>query len=78
MRIFMDCLIFYTPKLLKEILDKHKLGLSVYMMQGFEKRDKESKNNFEDYVIEKEIYYYKICKFYRIHFYSHNAYQYSK
>ena len=41
---YLHTLRFYLPKIAKETLCKHSLGLGIYTMQGFEHRNKESKN----------------------------------
>ena len=44
---YMHCLRFYMPKIAKITLDRHKLGLDIFMMQGFERRYKQSKNTIK-------------------------------
>ena len=41
---YMHCLRFYLPQIAADTLKKHKLGLGIYTMQGYERRNKESKN----------------------------------
>ena len=41
---YMHCLRFYLRKIAADTLKKHKLGLGIYTMQGYERRNKESKN----------------------------------
>ena len=41
---YLHVLRFYMPKIAKQTLEKHNLGLGIYTMQGFERRNKESKN----------------------------------
>ena len=41
---YLHTLRFYLPNIAKETLRKHSLGLGIYTMQGFEHRNKESKN----------------------------------
>ena len=41
---YMHTLRFYLPQIADETLKKHNLGLGVFTMQGFERRNKESKN----------------------------------
>ena len=41
---YMHTLRFYLPRIADETLEKHNLGLGVFTMQGFERRNKESKN----------------------------------
>ena len=41
------CLRFYLPKIGRDLLQEHGVGLYVFKMQGFERRNKESKNTFK-------------------------------
>ena len=41
---YLHCLRFYTPKMAKITFERHGLGLGIFTMQGFERRNKESKN----------------------------------
>ena len=44
---YLHTLRFYLPNIAKETLCKHGLGLGIYTMQGFEHRNKESKNTLK-------------------------------
>ena len=44
---YLHCLRFYMPKIAEETLEKHNLGLGIFTMQGFERRNKESKNTLK-------------------------------
>ena len=44
---YMHCLRFYMPKIAEITFDRHKLGLGIFTMQGFERRNKESKNTIK-------------------------------
>ena len=44
---YFHCLRFYYPKLAKITFERHKLGLGIFTMQGFERRNKESKNTLK-------------------------------
>ena len=44
---YTHCLRYYMPKIAKQTWDEHKRGLGVYTMQGFERRNKESKNTLK-------------------------------
>ena len=44
---------FYMLKFAKQTWDKHRLGLGIYTMQGFERRNKESKNTFRRFTNKK-------------------------
>ena len=41
---YMHTLRFFLPRIADKILEKHNLGLGIFTMQGFERRNKESKN----------------------------------
>ena len=42
---YFHCLRFYMPQLADLTYKRHKLGLGIFNMQGFERRNKESKNS---------------------------------
>ena len=44
---YMHCLRFYVPMIAKDTFEKHKLGLGIFTMQGFERQNKESKNTLK-------------------------------
>ena len=41
---YFHCLRFYLPQIANITFKRHKLGLGIFTMQGFEQRNKESKN----------------------------------
>ena len=41
---YMHCLRYYVPKIALETYETHKCGIGIFNMQGFERRNKESKN----------------------------------
>ena len=41
---YMHTLRFYIPKIARITYDRHRLGVGIFSMQGFERRNKESKN----------------------------------
>ena len=41
---YFHCLRFYLPQIAEITFKRHKLGLGIFTMQGFERRNKESKN----------------------------------
>ena len=41
---YYHCLRYYMPRISRDIWTKHKVGIGVFTMQGFERRNKESKN----------------------------------
>ena len=43
---YMHVLCYYVPQLAKRTYDKYGVGMGVYTMQGYERRNKESKNTF--------------------------------
>ena len=68
---YMHVLRFYLPKIARVTFDKHGLGLGIFTMQGFERRNKESKNTLKRFTNCKgnvlaanlrrlwDIYYYE-------------------
>ena len=44
---------FYMLRIAKITWEKHRLGLGIYTMQGFERRNKESKNTFRRFTNKK-------------------------
>ena len=44
---YLHCLRFYIPQIAEVTLKKHNLGVGIFTMQGFERRNKESKNTFK-------------------------------
>lgn len=41
---YLHTLRYYMPKIAEDTYNKHKLGVGIFNMQGFERRNKESKN----------------------------------
>ena len=41
---YFHCLRFYLPQIAQITFERHKLGIGIFTMQGFERRNKESKN----------------------------------
>ena len=41
---YLHCLRFYIPKIAKQTFEQHNMGIGIFTMQGFERRNKESKN----------------------------------
>ena len=44
---YLHCLRFYIPQIAEVTLKKHNLGVGIFTMQGFERRNKESKNVYK-------------------------------
>ena len=44
---------FYMLQIAQTAFEKHKLGLGIFTMQGFERRNKESKNTFRRFTNKK-------------------------
>ena len=44
---------FYMPQHARTTWERHKLGLGIFTMQGFERRNKESKNCFRRFTNKK-------------------------
>ena len=51
---YLHCLRYYMPKRAKDTLEKHKLGLGIFTMQGFERHNKESKNTLKRFCNGKD------------------------
>ena len=43
---YMHVMRFYLARIARATFEKYKLGLGIYSMQGYERRNKESKNTF--------------------------------
>ena len=68
---YLHVLRFYLPHIAKKTLEDHDLGLGIFTMQGFERRNKESKNTLRRFSNKKgnvlpnnlrrlfDIFYYK-------------------
>ena len=50
---YLHALRFYLPVIAEYMRDKYRLGLGVYSMQGFERRNKESKNTLRRFTNKK-------------------------
>ena len=46
---YMHCLQFYIPQIAKTTFEEYNLGIGIFTMQGFERRNKESKNVMRKY-----------------------------
>lgn len=44
---YMHCLCFYMPQIAEITLERHKLGLGIFTIQGFERQNKKSKNTMK-------------------------------
>ena len=53
---YMHCLKFYMPMIAEVTLKRHKMGLGIFTMQGFERRNKESKNTLRRFCNMKGDY----------------------
>lgn len=71
----MHALRLYMPMISQQTLSEHKMGLGVFTMQGFERRNKESKNtvkrfaNFKGNMVESNL-----KRLWDIFFYEQNSY----
>ena len=45
--LYMHALRFYIPVIAKVTFDRHGVGIGIFNMQGFERRNKESKNTLQ-------------------------------
>ena len=72
---YLHCLRYYMPKIAKDTLDKHKLGLGIFTMQGFERRNKESKNTLRRFCNGKgDILSPNLKRLYDVFHYEHSSY----
>ena len=63
------------PIIAKDTLKKHNLGLGIYTMQGFERRNKESKNTLKRFSNGKgDILSPNLKRLYDVFYYEHNSY----
>ena len=53
-KFYLHCLRFYLPRIAQKIYNENHLGLGIFTMQGFERRNKESKNVFKRFRNERE------------------------
>jgi hypothetical protein len=66
---------FYLPRFARDIFDKHKVGLGVFTMQGYERRNKESKNTMKRFTNKKgNLVFQNLKRLWDIFFHSKNAY----
>ena len=72
---YLHCLRYYMPIIAKDTLKKHNLGLGIYTMQGFERRNKESKNTLKRFSNGKgDILSPNLKRLYDVFYYEHNSY----
>lgn len=63
------------PKIALQTLNEHKMGLGVFTMQGYERRNKESKNTLKRFGNSKgNIVVPNLKRLWDIYFYEQNAY----
>ena len=53
---YFHCMCYYLPKIARETFDKHKLGLGIFTMQGFERRNKESKTLMRNFCMNNKTH----------------------
>ena len=51
---YLHCLRFYIPKLTIQTWETHQCGIGCYTIQGFERRNKESKNCMRKFINNKQ------------------------
>ena len=70
----MHCLHFYMPHIAQLTLERHGLGLGIFTMQGFERRNKESKNTLRRFCNGKgDILSPNMKRLYDVWYWMHNA-----
>ena len=45
--LYLHCIRYYLPKMTKETFKEHNLGMGVFTMQSFERRNKQSNNTLK-------------------------------
>ena len=71
---YMHCLRFYLPHIAQLTLERHGLGLGIFTMQGFERRNKESKNTLRRFCNGKgDILSPNMKRLYDVWYWMHNA-----
>ena len=71
----MRTLWFHIPKIARETWEKHGLGVGVFTMQGFERRNKESKNTLRRFTNKKgNILMQNMKRLWDVFFHGKNAY----
>ena len=72
---YMHALKNYIPTMARITLERHKLGIGVFNMQGFERRNKESKNTLRRFSNMKgNIVMNNVKRLWDIFYYETNAY----
>ena len=72
---YLHCLRFYLPEIMHTTWDEHGLGLGVFTMQGFERRNKESKNTMKRFSNRKgNMTSQNMKRLWDVFFYGKNAY----
>ena len=71
---YLHCLRFYMPRIAKETLEKHNLGLGIFTMQGFERWNKESKHTLKRFCNGKgDILKPNMKRLFDVFYHEHNA-----
>ena len=72
---YLHVLRFYLPQIMKRLYYKHKVGLGICNMQGFERRNKESKNTMRRFFNGKgNIILTNMKRLWKVFYYSKNGY----
>ena len=72
---YMHTLRFYMPVIAKKTLQEHNMGLGIYTMQGYKRRNKDSKNTLHRFSNSKgNILLPNIRRLYDIFHHEQNAY----
>ena len=72
---YMHVLRFYVPKIARTTLDKDGYGVGIFTMQGYERRNKESKNTLRRFCNGKgDILKNNMNRLYDVYHYDINAY----
>ena len=72
---YMNALRFYIPVINRITFDKHGVGVGIFNMQGFERRNKESKNTLQRFSITKgNIVIHNLKRLWDVFYNEKNAY----
>mmetsp|Transcript_60399 Transcript_60399/g.67547 ORF Transcript_60399/g.67547 Transcript_60399/m.67547 type:complete len:91 (+) Transcript_60399:565-837(+) len=58
---YLHYLRFYIHKRARQTWETHECGIGIYSMQGFERKNKESKNCMKKLITISNIEYHKVC-----------------
>ena len=76
---YLHVLRFYLPQIAKKTMEDHGVGLGIFSMQGFERRNKESKNTLRRFSNRKgNVLLNNLRRLYDVFFYEQTGVWYKK